>query len=118
MAGQAQNANNRAVGRDGVWLALRATTFAPPGDGAPAGDVVVTIDVASPGDISSLALTARGLSPREQEVAGRVLQGADTKAIAASLHMSPHTVQDHLKSIFAKLGVNSRREMVQQLVLG
>ena len=46
-----------------------------------------------------------------------MLQGAATTAISASLHLSPHTVQDHLKSIFAKLGVNSRREMVRQLVL-
>ena len=79
-------------------------------------DVVVTIDVASSSDISWLALAARGLSPREQEVAGKVLQGVATRGIAESLYLSPHTVQDHLKSIFVKLGVSSRREMVQQLV--
>lgn len=114
-------ATNRAVGRDGAWLVLRATTFAPPhtpDTSAPRGDVVITIDTASPDDISSLALAARGLSPREQEVAALVLQGVATKGIAGALHLSPHTVQDHLKSIFAKLGINSRREMVQQLVLG
>ena len=110
-------ATNRAVSRDGAWLALRAPTFTPPAGGAPAGAVVVTIDVASPPAISSLARAARGLSPREQEVARLVLQGAATTAIATSLHLSPHTVQDHLKSIFGKLHVNSRREMVQQLVL-
>ena len=115
-----QLAVNRAVGRDGTWLVVRATTFAPPVDGAGSltrDNVVITIDVASPSDVSALHLAARGLSPREQEVAGLVLQGAATKAIADSLHLSPHTVQDHLKSIFTKLGVSSRREMVQHLVL-
>jgi DNA-binding CsgD family transcriptional regulator len=109
------------VGRDGAWLVVRATTFAPSpclAETGPRGDVVVTIETASPADISSLALAAHGLSPREQEVAALVLQGVATRGIAESLHLSPHTVQDHLKSIFGKLGLNSRREMVQQLVRG
>jgi DNA-binding CsgD family transcriptional regulator len=100
----------RAVGRGGGWLVVRAAAFA-------AGGVVVTLDAPSPADVSSLALAARGLSPREQDVAALVLRGASTRAIADTLHLSPHTVQDHLKSIFARLGVNSRREMVRRLVL-
>jgi DNA-binding CsgD family transcriptional regulator len=109
-------ATTRAVGRSGSWLLIRATTFGS-GPAAGAADVVITIDVASAADVSALTLAARGLSPREQDVAGLVLQGASTQAIATTLHLSPHTVQDHLKSIFARLGVNSRREMVRRLVL-
>jgi DNA-binding CsgD family transcriptional regulator len=81
------------------------------------GDVVVTIEPATGAQLSRLALTARGLSAREKDVALLVLQGASTRAISSSLHLSPHTVQDHLKAIFAKLGVNSRREMIALLIL-
>ena len=107
-------APTRALSRVGEWLTLRATTLNTPTDGP---DVVITIDFARAADISPLTLAARGLTAREQDVATLVLQGASTRVIAEALHLSPHTVQDHLKAIFTKIGVNSRREMIASLLL-
>ena len=56
-----------------------------------------------------------GLSPREMQIARIVANGATTRAIAGMFDISLWTVSTHLRRIFAKLGVNSRAEMVAQL---
>ena len=54
---------------------------------------------------------------RERRPLGRepVALGLPTDAIAARLHLSPWTVQDHLKAIFEKVGVATRGELVARV---
>lgn len=56
-----------------------------------------------------------GLSARERDVVEHVLRGMTTQQIAAQLCLSPYTVQDHLKAVFRKTGLPSRRQLVAAL---
>jgi DNA-binding CsgD family transcriptional regulator len=94
----------------GGWLVLDAT----PLDGQP-GRVAVIVQPAPNTSLVDLRLLAAGLSARERDVALCVIRGESTREIAAALFISPWTVQDHLKAVFEKTGVRSRRELVAQL---
>jgi DNA-binding NarL/FixJ family response regulator len=94
---------------DGFWLALRAARLSP--DQPPASraaTIVVTIEEASASERVELFGRAFGLSPREYELLGVLATGSDTRRMAREMSLSEHTIQDHLKSIFAKTGSHDR----------
>jgi len=103
-------ARARVRTHDGRWAVLDAARL----DG-PDGGIAVSVRPARPDDLLELVCRATGLSARERELVALVVEGLDTKTIARRLHLSEHTVQDHLKSVFAKAGVRSRRELVSLL---
>ena len=53
----------------------------------------------------------RGLSPREREVLLLLLERFTVPEIGAHLHVSENTVKTHLKSLYRKLEVHSKREL-------
>jgi DNA-binding CsgD family transcriptional regulator len=93
------------------WISMHPSL--PEGTGR--GQVALVLERARPPEVAGLVLEAYGLTRREREVAGHVLRGAATAGVAEALFLSPHTVQDHLKSIFEKVDVRSRRELVARL---
>lgn len=68
----------------------------------PSGERGITVVIEEDDASSTLPLRLRvhGLSPREGEVATLVLHKTSTSVISATLHISEHTVQDHLKAVF------------------
>lgn len=102
-------AYGRIRGRSGRWLSIHAS---PLSDGPYPAPVAVTMHPAPAADVAEVLLLAYGLTPRERDVLARVVAGLPSRTIAGELHITTATVQDHLKSVFAKTGVRSRRELV------
>jgi DNA-binding CsgD family transcriptional regulator len=124
LAARARAAGRSQRGRTlagGAWIAIDVSPVVhAPGAGAGAGagaaDAAGTVTVVlrpAPGpSLLDVRLRAAALTGREREIARALLRGDDTAMIATRLHLSPWTVQDHLKSIFDKTGVRSRRAFV------
>lgn len=94
----------------GHWVTLRASRIQP------GGTIAVSLEPLTADDRIDLCVRAFGLTPRESAVAVEVAKGADTDLISRRLYITANTVQDHLKSIFVKTGVHSRRDLVPLLL--
>jgi DNA-binding CsgD family transcriptional regulator len=112
-ADPAEVAVARVLTRSGIWVVLHGVPLAQT---SPLR-VAVIVEPAHPARIAPLLMSAYGLTEREQELTRLVLQGFSTAEIAERLVISLHTVQQHLKNVFDKTGVRSRRELVTKIFL-
>ncbi len=103
----------RLRGRSGRWLTLHAS-LTEPTPGRPS-ETVVVISPSEPEEVARLNVASYGITRREEEIVKLVARGLSTREISNALFISEHTVNNHLRSIFEKAGVNSRRQMVQRL---
>jgi DNA-binding CsgD family transcriptional regulator len=97
---------------DGQWITVHASRLT----GSTGNQTAVVLEAARPAEVASVHLDVLGLTPAQARVAGLVLQGRSTHEITSELHISSHTVQEHLRAVFDKLGVASRRELVATLL--
>jgi DNA-binding CsgD family transcriptional regulator len=96
---------------DGAWVMIEAARL----EGERDGEIAVNLRAASPAETFQLLCRVYALSNREREVVASLVAGNETRGIARRLSISPYTVQDHLKSVFAKVGIHSRRELLATL---
>jgi len=98
--------------KTGTWLHVRATHLARPDRKV---RTAVLLERGSAEQVAPLVARANQLTARETDIAMLVLRGLSTSEIAATVFISPYTVQDHLKSIFEKVGVRSRRQLATEI---
>jgi DNA-binding CsgD family transcriptional regulator len=103
-------ARTRIHAKGGRWLVCHASCLRDAN--GTIGNTALVIEPAKASEIAPIIVQAYQLSAREQQIAGLISQGAATSEIADQLYLSPHTVRDHIKSIFEKVGVASRGELV------
>jgi DNA-binding CsgD family transcriptional regulator len=101
----------RVRSETGQWMILHGAPLVRDGSRR----VAVIVERADPDRLAPLLMAAYELTEREKDVTRLVLQGETTSSAAAALFISPQTVQQHLKSIFDKTGVRSRRELVGKM---
>jgi DNA-binding CsgD family transcriptional regulator len=102
----------RVPTRSGQWLVVHASRLS---SGSSSGHIAVVIEQARPAEMAPLIMQAYGLTGRESQVAQLVARGLTSHEIAGELGITEHTIQEHLKSIFDKVGVHSRRELVARV---
>ena len=97
----------RMRARDGSWAVVEAARL----DGEE-NRIAVTMRQATSAEVLGLVSRAHALSRRETQVLVLLLAGSRREEAAERLSISRYTVEDYIKSILAKVGVRSRRDLV------
>lgn len=94
----------------GRWVTVQGQ----PLDDDGTGDVAVVMQAAG---VTALEPFCEwyGITARERAVVRELCTGSAPKQIARLLDLSPHTVNDHLKSVYLKTGVGGRGELMAML---
>jgi DNA-binding CsgD family transcriptional regulator len=95
----------------GRWCVIEGA----PLEGANPGQVAVTVRAATSEEIFDVLCKVHDFTRRERQLVALMLHGRSTVQLAEALYISPYTVKDHLKAIFDKTGVRSRRELLSHL---
>ncbi len=98
----------------GTWLTVRADRVDRVADDQTLEDrdIVVTMEASSPTERREVFSRSHALTRREDVLLGHLAEGVDTRTVARLMTISEHTVQDHLKSVFAKTSTSSRSELL------
>ena len=67
-------------------------------------------------ELCNSAALRGALAPREREVLTELLDGRTEASIARRLAISPHTVHAHIRSVYLKLRVHNRVELVRTVL--
>jgi DNA-binding CsgD family transcriptional regulator len=94
---------------NGTWLVAHASPLAG------LGQVALMLEPAKASEIAPIVIEAYGMTPREVEVTRLIARGLSTDEVASTLFLPRHTIRDHLKAIFEKVGVSSRGELTSKL---
>lgn len=103
----------RVLTHAGRWVTLHASWLA--GEHART-DVAVIIGGSTSAEVAPVLMSAYGLTAQERAITEMVCRGSSTQEIGSRLHITVNTAQDHLKSVFDKTGVRSRRQLVATIL--
>jgi DNA-binding CsgD family transcriptional regulator len=109
-----RRARQRVQAREELRVALEAFEALGPSPWADAAghELAATGETARRRDPSTLG----ELTPQELQIALLLGEGKTTREAAASLFLSPKTIEYHLRSIYRKLGINSREALADRVV--
>jgi DNA-binding CsgD family transcriptional regulator len=104
-------ARSRIRVTNGELVTVRAEVLRGTVDGA----VVLGLEPATGASMWPLMVALYGLTGRETQLTSMLVEGRSIKEISTGLHLSIHTVRDHVKAVYTKVGISSRPELTARL---